>query len=605
MAPLQTIHRDGTVTGVEDPEEALEILRHSTSHLMALAVMELYPDVHLGIGPATSEGFYYDFQTPHRLSEGDLEEIEQKMVELKNQDLSFEPSIVSQEEALDLFHDRGEDLKKELIEERAGQVLSCYKLGKLVDFCTGPHVLSTSNLGVFKLLSVAGSYWRGDEHREQLQRIYGTSFFEEAELADHLNRLEEALKRDHRKLGRELDLYSIQDRVAPGLIFWHPKGAIVRELIEGFLREELKKRGYQFVYTPHIAKSDLWKISGHYEYFRESMYILPVDEEEYVLKPMNCPGHILIYQSAKRSYRELPVRLAEFGTVYRHEKSGTLHGMLRVRGFTQDDAHIFCRPDQVLDEVVQTLDLAEHILKSFGFDRYEVTLSVWDPNDPGHYAGQPEDWEKAEAVLIQALEQKEWTYERCEGEAAFYGPKIDVSLIDVLGRTWQLSTFQFDFSLPERFNVTYVGNDSRDYPVIMIHRALLGSLERFMGILVEHYGGAFPLWLAPVQVMVIPVSEKVHNYAIQVVEKLKNHQVGLRIEADLRNEKLGYKIRAAQMQKLPYMLVVGEREAEGDTVAVRSRSEGEQGTMSVEEFSDMVRDLINKKDAIMQSSLRQ
>lgn len=605
MAPLQTIHRDGTVIGVEDPEEALEILRHSTSHLMALAVMELYPDVHLGIGPATSEGFYYDFQTPHRLSEGDLEEIEQKMVELKNQDLSFEPSIVSQEEALDLFHDRGEDLKKELIEERAGQVLSCYKLGKLVDFCTGPHVLSTSNLGVFKLLSVAGSYWRGDEHREQLQRIYGTSFFEEAELADHLNRLEEALKRDHRKLGRELDLYSIQDRVAPGLIFWHPKGAIVRELIEGFLREELKKRGYQFVYTPHIAKSDLWKISGHYEYFRESMYILPVDEEEYVLKPMNCPGHILIYQSAKRSYRELPVRLAEFGTVYRHEKSGTLHGMLRVRGFTQDDAHIFCRPDQVLDEVVQTLDLAEHILKSFGFDRYEVTLSVWDPNDPGHYAGQPEDWEKAEAVLIQALEQKEWTYERCEGEAAFYGPKIDVSLIDVLGRTWQLSTFQFDFSLPERFNVTYVGNDSRDYPVIMIHRALLGSLERFMGILVEHYGGAFPLWLAPVQVMVIPVSEKVHNYAIQVVEKLKNHQVGLRIEADLRNEKLGYKIRAAQMQKLPYMLVVGEREAEGDTVAVRSRSEGEQGTMSVEEFSDMVRDLINKKDAIMQSSLRQ
>lgn len=605
MAPLQTIHRDGTVTGVEDPEEALEILRHSTSHLMALAVMELYPDVHLGIGPATSEGFYYDFQTPHRLSEGDLEEIEQKMVELKNQDLSFEPSIVSQEEALDLFHDRGEDLKKELIEERAGQVLSCYKLGKLVDFCTGPHVLSTSNLGVFKLLSVAGSYWRGDEHREQLQRIYGTSFFEEAELADHLNRLEEALKRDHRKLGRELDLYSIQDRVAPGLIFWHPKGAIVRELIEGFLREELKKRGYQFVYTPHIAKSELWKISGHYEYFRESMYILPVDEEEYVLKPMNCPGHILIYQSAKRSYRELPVRLAEFGTVYRYEKSGTLHGMLRVRGFTQDDAHIFCRPDQVLDEVVQTLDLAEHILKSFGFDRYEVALSVWDPNDPGHYAGQPEDWEKAEAVLIQALEQKEWTYERCEGEAAFYGPKIDVSLIDVLGRTWQLSTFQFDFSLPERFNVTYVGNDSRDYPVIMIHRALLGSLERFMGILVEHYGGAFPLWLAPVQVMVIPVSEKVHNYAIQVVEKLKNHQVGLRIEADLRNEKLGYKIRAAQMQKLPYMLVVGEREAEGDTVAVRSRSEGEQGTMSVEEFSDMVRDLINKKDAILQSSLRQ
>ena len=389
MAPLQTIHKDGTITGVEDSEEALGVLRHSTSHLMALAVMELYPEVHLGIGPATSEGFYYDFQTPHRLSEDDLEKIEQKMAELKSQDLSFEPSIVSQEEAVNFFQNLGEGLKTELIEEREGQVLSCYKLGKLVDFCTGPHVLSTSNLGAFKLLSVAGSYWRGDEHREQLQRIYGTAFFEEAELTDYLDKLEEALKRDHRKLGKALDLYSVQDQVAPGLIFWHPKGAVVRRVIEDFLREELEKRGYRFVYTPHIAKSDLWKISGHYEYFREHMYTLPVDEEEYVLKPMNCPGHILIYKSDKRSYRELPVKIAEFGTVYRYEKSGTLHGMLRVRGFTQDDAHIFCRPDQVLDEVIQTLDLAEHILESFGFDRYQVTLSVWDPDDSEHYAGRP------------------------------------------------------------------------------------------------------------------------------------------------------------------------------------------------------------------------
>ena len=601
MAPLQTIHKDGTITGVEDSEEALGVLRHSTSHLMALAVMELYPEVHLGIGPATSEGFYYDFQTPHRLSEDDLEKIEQKMAELKSQDLSFEPSIVSQEEAVNFFQNLGEGLKTELIEEREGQVLSCYKLGKLVDFCTGPHVLSTSNLGAFKLLSVAGSYWRGDEHREQLQRIYGTAFFEEAELTDYLDKLEEALKRDHRKLGKALDLYSVQDQVAPGLIFWHPKGAVVRRVIEDFLREELEKRGYRFVYTPHIAKSDLWKISGHYEYFREHMYTLPMDEEEYVLKPMNCPGHILIYKSDKRSYRELPVKIAEFGTVYRYEKSGTLHGMLRVRGFTQDDAHIFCRPDQVLDEVIQTLDLAEHILESFGFDRYQVTLSVWDPDDSEHYAGRPEDWKNAEAVLIQALEQKEWTYDRCEGEAAFYGPKIDVKLIDVLGRAWQLSTFQFDFSLPERFNVTYVDSDSKDSAVIMIHRALLGSLERFMGVLVEHYGGAFPVWLAPVQVMVIPVSEKVLSYANQVVERLKAAQPGLRVEADLRNEKLGYKIRAAQMQKLPYMLVVGEREAKGDTVAVRSRSEGEQGAMKVEEFADMVKDRIDKKDAILQS----
>ncbi|MEE8348149.1 MAG: threonine--tRNA ligase [Acidobacteriota bacterium] len=602
---LQAVHRDGTVVGVEDPEEALVILRHSTSHLMALAVMELYPGVHLGIGPATSEGFYYDFQTSHRLSEEDLEKIEKKMVELKSQDLSFDPSIVTKEEAVDVFQDLGENLKTELIEERDGQVLSCYKLGSLVDFCIGPHVPSTSHLGVFKLLSVAGSYWRGDEHREQLQRIYGTAFFDEEELAGYLEKQAEALKRDHRKLGKELDLYSIQDQVAPGLIFWHPKGAIVRDVIETFLRKELEKRGYQFVCTPHIAKSDLWKTSGHYEYFRENMFILPVDEDEYVLKPMNCPGHILIYKAAQRSYRELPVRLAEFGTVYRNEKSGTLHGTLRVRGFTQDDAHIFCRPDQVLDEVVQTLDLAEHVLESFGFDSYEVTLSGWDPNEPGHYAGQPEDWTKAEAILAEALEQKGWAYEKCEGEAAFYGPKIDVSLIDVLGRSWQLSTFQFDFSLPERFKVTYVGNDSKNYPVIMIHRALLGSLERFMGVLVEHYGGAFPLWLAPVQVLVIPVSEKVHTYANQVVERIKAQQDGLRIEVDLRNEKLGYKIRSAQMQKLPYMLVVGEREAEGDTVAVRSRTEGELGAMSIEGFADMIQDRINKKDAISQADLRQ
>ena len=603
---LKTVHRDGKVRGVKDPDEALEVLRHSTSHLMALAVIELYPDVHLGIGPATSDGFYYDFRTPHRLSEEDLEKIEKKMVELKNQNLQFEPSIVSKDQALELFRTQGESLKTELIEERDGQVLSCYKLGNLVDFCTGPHVVSTSQLGVFKLLSIAGSYWKGDEQREQLQRIYGTAFFEETQLLDHLANLEEALKRDHRRLGKDLDLFSVQDRVAPGLIFWHPKGAVVRGLIEEFLRCELEKQGYQFVYTPHIAKSDLWKISGHYDYFRQSMYTLPVDEEEYVLKPMNCPGHILIYQSTKRSYRELPVRIAEFGTVYRYEKSGTLHGMLRVRGFTQDDAHIFCRPDQVLDEVVQTLDLAQHILRSFGFDRYEVALSVWDPAHPESYAGKAEDWENAEAVLIQALERQGWQYERCAGEAAFYGPKIDVNVIDVLGRPWQLSTFQFDFSLPERFNVTYVGTDSKNYPVVMIHRALLGSLERFMGVLIEHYGGAFPLWLAPVQVIIIPVSEKYHSYALQVEKELKEQKAGrIRVETDLRNEKVGYKIRETQMQKVPYMLVVGEREVENRTVAVRSRFQGEQGTMNVQEFADLVYDLVDKKDTMSRPNLRQ
>jgi len=593
---FRTIHRDGEVVEVTDSEEALQILRHSTSHLMALAVTQLYPEVHLGIGPATSEGFYYDFQTPRRLTEEDLETIEKKMQELRSQDLPFEPSIVSKKKALKFFKKEGEHLKTELIEERDGEILSCYKLGKLVDFCTGPHVFSTSQLGAFKLLSIAGSYWRGDEKREQLQRIYGTAFPQEAELRDYLDHLEEALKRDHRRLGKQLNLFSVADRVAPGLILWHPKGAKVRELIEGFLRLELEKRGYQFVYTPHIAKSDLWKTSGHYEYFRENMFTLPLDEEEYVLKPMNCPGHILIYQSSKRSYRELPVRIAEFGTVYRKEKSGTLHGLLRVRGFTQDDAHIFCRPDQVMDEVTQTLDLAEHVLKSFGFDRWEVALSVWDPAAAKDYAGSPEDWENAESVLVQALERKGWSYERCEGEAAFYGPKIDVTLIDTLGRSWQLSTFQFDFSLPERFNLTYVGTDSKDHHVVMIHRALLGSLERFMGVLIEHYGGGFPLWLAPVQALIIPISEKSHHYALEVQKALREAERGpIRVETDLRNEKVGYKIREAQLQKVPYMLIVGEREAESQTVAVRNRFQGEQGSMKVEELATLIHDLVDQK----------
>ena len=593
---LRTIRRDGKVLEVTEPEEALEILRHSTSHLMALAVTQLYPEVHLGIGPATSEGFYYDFQTPHRLTGEDLEGIEKKMQELRSQDLRFEPSIVNQEEALELFRREGETLKTELIEERDGEVLSCYRLGDLIDFCTGPHVCSTSQLGVFKLLSVAGSYWKGDEQRAQLQRIYGTAFFEETALHEYLDNVEEALKRDHRRLGKQLDLFSVQDRVAPGLIFWHPKGAKVRALVEEFLGLELQRRGYQFVYTPHIAKSDLWKTSGHYEYFRKHMYTLPVDEEEYVLKPMNCPGHILIYQSTKRSYRELPVRIAEFGTVYRYEKSGTLHGMLRVRGFTQDDAHIFCRPDQVLDEVIQTLDLAQHILESFGFDRFEVSLSVRDPAHAEHYAGRSEDWENAEAVLVQALESKGWPYKRCEGEAVFYGPKIDVQVMDVLGRPWQLSTFQFDFSLPERFHVTYVGTDSREHFVIMIHRALLGSLERFMGVLIEHYAGAFPLWLAPVQALIIPISEKHREYALQIEKELKETERGpIRVEADLRNEKVGYKIRQAQVQKTPYMLIVGEREAKDHTVAVRNRFRGEQGTMKIEELANMIHDLVDKK----------
>ena len=592
--PLQAIRRDGSVYEVEDREEALEILRHSTSHLMALAVSYLYPEVHLGIGPPTGDGFYYDFQTPHQFSQDDLGKIESKMEEFKKQNLAFEPQIVDKNEALRFFRSKEENLKTELIDDRDGQVLSYFKLGSLVDFCKGPHVVSTSRLGVFKLLSIAGSYWKGDENREQLQRIYGTAFFQSEDLTKHLEKLDEARRRDHRLLGRQLDLFSVQDDVGPGLIFWHPKGAVVRGIVESFLRKELEKWGYRFVYTPHIAKSDLWKISGHYEYFRDNMYVLPVDEEEYVLKPMNCPGHILIYKSAKRSYRELPVRLAEFGTVYRYEKSGTLHGMLRVRGFTQDDAHIFCRPEQVLDEVVQTLDLAEHILKSFGFDSYEVMLSSWDPAHREHYAGRQEDWEMAEAVLIEALENKGWAYSKCEGEAAFYGPKIDVSLIDSLGRSWQLSTFQFDFNLPERFKVSYVGSDSKEHLVVMIHRALLGSLERFMGVLIEHYSGAFPAGLAPIQTMIIPVSEKHHDYALAVERQLKS--LGeIRVHTDIRNEKLGYKIREGQLDKIPYMLIVGDREVQGETVSVRNRFEGDQGSMSVPGFAEKLLALVKEK----------
>ena len=590
---LRTIRRDGTLHEIEDPEEALETLRHSTSHLMALAVKHLYPEVHFGIGPPTAEGFYYDFQMTHRLTEDDLQKIEFKMGELKSQSLLFEPSILDQSEALIFFREHGEELKAELIEERDGQVLSSYSLGDLVDFCTGPHVMSTADLGCFKLLSVAGSYWRGNEQREQLQRIYGTAFFSVEELDEHLRLLEEAKSRDHRRLGRELDLFSVPEGVAPGLIFWHPKGAKVRNLIEDFLRKEHEARGYEFVYTPHIAKSDLWKRSGHYEFFQENMYTFPVDEEEYVLKPMNCPGHILIYQSRKHSYRDLPVRIAEFGTVYRYEKSGTLHGMLRVRGFTQDDAHIFCHPDHVSLEVVATLDLAEHLLNSFGFKGHEVMLSVWDPGHAEHYAGKREDWERAEAVLVEALEDKGWAYRRQEGEAAFYGPKIDISLIDALGRAWQVTTLQFDFNLPTRFNITYVGTDSREHNVVMLHRALLGSMERFMGILIEHYGGAFPVWLSPVQVFVIPVSERHHEYAINVRDRLRDE--ALRVEVDLKNEKLGYKIRNAQMHKIPYMLIVGDREVAEGGVSVRNRRHGDQGTRSLEEFVSLIREQTVKK----------
>jgi threonyl-tRNA synthetase len=587
---LKVIYADGRTGNVDDPVEQLEVYRHSTSHLMAAAVSALFPGTHLGIGPAISDGFYYDFERSERFTDANLPEIEQKMRELAKLDLKYEPSVISQQEAIDDFSARGEHLKVELIREKSGQTLSCYRLGDLVDFCTGPHVLSTGAIDpdTFRLLSIAGSYWKGDEHNEQLQRIYGTAFRTKAELQGYLTQIEEAKKRDHRKLGRELDLFSVSEAAGPGLIFWHPKGTRVRMAIERFLTPELINRGYEFVTTPHVARNTLWKTSGHYDYYRENMYVFNIDEEEFVIKPMNCPGHIQVYQSKMRSYRDLPQRFAEYGTVYRYEKSGVLHGMLRVRGFTQDDAHIFCTRDQVYGEILALLDLVLFVMKSFGFDKYKVELSVRDESKQEKYAGTSEDWALAEGALIRALQDKGLEYERMEGEAVFYGPKIDVKLIDAIGRPWQLSTVQFDFTLPKRFDLKYIGADGQAHQPVMLHRAILGSVERFFGVLIEHYAGAFPIWLAPVQVVLIPISERHHAYARQVNERL-------RTEIDDRNEKMGYKIREAQTQKVPYMLILGDKEAEQSKVSVRNRFQGDEGVQSLDDFLTGIQECIRSR----------
>jgi threonyl-tRNA synthetase len=592
---LRIRNADGTVGEVTDPGAALEIYRHSASHLMAAAVNSLFPGTHLGIGPAISDGFYYDFERPDGFAEEDLQKIEARMKDLVSQDLSFEPSIVTREEAVKYFEGKGEHLKVELIQEKAGETLSSYKLGDLVDFCLGPHVSSTGQINPdsFRLLSIAGSYWRGDEHREQLQRIYGTAFLSPEELSAYLTQLEEAKKRDHRKLGRELDLFSISEEAGPGLVFWHPKGTRVRILIEEFLRKELYRRGYEFVTTPHVARDVLWKTSGHYDYYRQNMYVFRIDDEEFVIKPMNCPGHIQIYKSQMRSYRDLPVRYAEFGTVYRYEKSGVLHGMLRVRGFTQDDAHIFCTREQVYAEISDCMDLVLYIMQNFGFDQYKVELSVRDESKKEDYAGTEEDWRMAEEALTQALRSRSIGWTRMEGEAVFYGPKIDVKLIDAIGRPWQLSTVQFDFTLPKRFNLAYTGSDGQAHQPVMVHRALLGSVERFLGVLIEHYAGAFPIWLAPVQVVVIPIAERHHEYARQVLGRLT--QANLRAEIDDRNEKMGYKIRAAQTKKIPYMLVLGDKEAQSGEVSVRNRFQGDEGAQSLESFLEKIEGYVQSR----------
>src|ERR1700681_3001424 len=560
----------------KDPD-ALYVFRHSAAHLLAAAVTELYPNVKLGIGPPVENGFFYEFLREQPFTTEDLEKIEKKMHELAAQDLKNERKLLPKPEALKLYQESNQIFKCELVEEKADEpMVSFYTTGKFIDFCRGPHIPSTKRIQAFKLTNVAGAYWKGQEGNAQLQRIYALAFYTQKELDEYLHRIEEAKRRDHRKLGAELDLFSIQEAAGPGLIFWHPKGGLIRTIMENWLRDELQNRGYDMVFTPHIMLLDLWKTSGHANFYKENMFgPVEVEKADYQLKPMNCPGHILIYKSKLRSYRELPVRLAELGTVYRYERSGVLHGLLRVRGFTQDDAHIFCMPSQIEAEVEACMDFAFAVMKNFGFDKFEVELSDWDASHPENYAGKPEDWQRATSALADTMTRMNFPFKKIEGEAAFYGPKIDVKLIDAIGRPWQLTTVQFDFNLPARFNLEYVGEDGARHQPLMVHRALLGSVERFFGILVEHYAGAFPVWLAPVQVEICSVSEKVIDYAKHVTETLKRH--GFRVHLDDRNEKLPAKIRDAQLQKIPYMLVVGAKEAEAGTVSVRHRSKGDLG----------------------------
>ncbi len=574
--------------------EGLEVYRHSSAHLLAAAVLELFPDAHPGVGPPTETGFYYDFYREKPFTEDDLGKLEAKMQELVKADLPYERVYYNKDEGAKLFEQMGEFLKCELIQEKADQVFSAYRTGKFLDFCRGPHIPSTGRIKAVKLLSVAGAHWKGDEHSHPLQRIYGTAFFSKKELDDFLHQIEEAKKRDHRRLGKDLDLFSIQDDAGPGLIFWHPKGGIIRKEMEDWLRNELVARGYDLVYTPHALRLHLWEISGHTNFYRENMFgPMAVENDSYQLKPMNCPGHILIYKDRRRSYRELPMRLAELGTVYRYERSGVMHGLLRVRGFTQDDAHIFCAPEQLETEVEACIEFAFAVLKTFGFDRYEVELSARDPEREQDYAGTIEEWNRAENALINTLKRMSIPYKYMPGEAVFYGPKIDVKLVDAIGRPWQLTTVQFDFNLPRRFGLEYVGADGQAHTPVMVHRALFGSIERFFGVLIEHYAGAFPVWLAPVQTVVLPISEKHGDYAQRVASELRSG--GVRVQVDDRNEKLNARIRDAQLQRVPFMLVVGDREAAGETVAVRRRDTGDAGSKPLAEFKAWIRELIDTR----------
>jgi threonyl-tRNA synthetase len=614
----------------KDPE-ALGVYRHSSAHLLAAAVLELFPETKLGHGPATESGFFYDFYRETPFTPEDLEKIEKKMQELVQQNLPYAREFLPRDEGLQRFKSEGDFMKCHFIEQftKPDEKISIYKTGKFLDFCRGPHIPSTGKIKAFKLLNIAGAYWLGDEKNPQLQRIYGTSFFSKKDLDQYLHQIEEAKKRDHRVLGKQLDLFSIQELAGPGLIFWHPKGGIIRKEMEDWMRDQYLKRGYSLVYTPHVMRKQLWQTSGHEGYYSQNMFdVMELDDAEYRLKPMNCPGHILIYKDSLKSYRDLPVRLGELGTVYRYERSGVMHGLLRVRGFTQDDSHIFCTPDQLEAEIAGCVEFARDVLHVFGFDKFVTELSTWNPEDKKNFVGSEEQWNSAIASLENVLKRLNIEYTTIPGEAAFYGPKIDIKLVDAIGRLWQLSTVQVDFNLPARFGLEYVAEDGTRKQPIMVHRALFGSIERFFGVLIEHYAGAFPVWLSPVQVVVIPIAERHVEYANRVAAMLRgttdrvgagpqtgpaeqglaenprpseartgHPQVSVRVEVDARNEKMNAKIREHAMQKVPFMLVVGDKEAEAGKVNVRTRGKEKTEDMSAEEFGEKVRGLIATKSS--------
>jgi len=584
----------------EADEASLKVVRHSAAHVMATAILELFPETKLGHGPATDSGFFYDVYRETPFSESDLAAIETRMADVVARDEKFVREQEEREKGLAEYKSNGDFMKVHFIERftKPGDEISLYKNGNFTDFCRGPHVPSTGRVKAFKVTSVAGAYWLGDEKNQQLQRVYGTAFFNSKDMDAHFKRLEEIKARDHRVLGKQLDLFSIQEVAGAGLIFWHPKGGLIRKTMEDWMRDECIRRGYDMVFTPHIMRRELWKISGHEGFYSQNMYPpMELDDAEYRLKPMNCPGHILIYKNSPKSYRDLPQRYAELGNVYRYERSGTMHGLLRVRGFTQDDAHIFCTPEQIESEIAACVEFADEVLKAFGFAEFKVELSTWDPKDTKSYVGSPEHWNTAVASLKKVLDQKKIPYREIPGEAAFYGPKIDIKLVDVLGRLWQLSTVQFDFNLPERFELEYTGEDGEKHRPVMVHRALFGSVERFFGVLIEHYAGAFPMWLAPVQVGIVPISEKHLDYAQSVKAKLE--AAGLRVEVDARNEKMNAKIREFTMQKVPFVLVMGDKEASSEAVSVRTRGKGDEGSVALTAFIERAKGLVASRQVAL------